>query len=102
MNGITYTYPIATNSPVASRALFKVPVTFLQGISFLTLNYSGMRQTVSFKPNDSLRITIFLPNGDILKPQSPNYFTFFGGYQQFPIPSDPLTQIQAVFEVNYS
>jgi hypothetical protein len=100
--GCTFSYQMASNSPVASKALFKVPITFLQGLSFLTLGYSGMTQFVNFKANDSLRITIFLPNGDLFIPQSNNPFTYFETYKQFPIPSDPLVQLQAIFEVNYS
>ena len=98
--GITYNNPIINNSPAADRSLFKVPITFLQGISFLTLGYTGMIQTVSFRPNDTLHLSIFLPNGDILNFSSTNPFTYFDGYI-FPIPSNPLSQIQAVFEINF-
>jgi hypothetical protein len=101
--GITYNNPIISNSPVSDRALFKVPITFLQGISFLTLSYSGMAQKVSFRPNDTLHLSIFLPNGSILDFNNNSPFTYFdSSLVQFPIPSNPLSQIQAIFSVDFS
>jgi hypothetical protein len=99
--GITYNNPIINNSPAADRSLFKVPITFLQGISFLTLSYAAMAQTVSFRPNDTLRLSIFLPNGDILNFSTVNPFTYFDGYS-FPIPSNPLAQLQAIFSIDFN
>ena len=99
--GITYNNPIINNSPAADRALFKVPITFLQGISFLTLSYAAMAQTISFRPNDTLHLSIFLPNGDVLNFSTTNPFTYFDGYQ-FPIPSNPLSQLQAVFSIDFT
>jgi hypothetical protein len=99
--GITYNNPIINNSPAADRALFKVPITFLQGISFLTLSYAAMAQQISFRPNDTLHLSIFLPNGDVLNFNTLNPFTYFDGFQ-FPIESNPLSQIQAVFSVDFT
>jgi hypothetical protein len=96
--GNTYNNPLISNSPVSDRSLVKVPISFLQGISFLTLSYAGMAQTVNFRINDSLHVSIFLPNGDILDFNTSNPFTYFQGYQ-FPIPPDPLRQIQVVLSV---
>jgi hypothetical protein len=97
---ITYNNAIISNSPAADRALFKVPITFLQGISFLTLSYGGMTQNISFRINDTLHLSVFLPNGSILEFISNNPFTYFDGYPyQFPIPSNPLTQVQAIFSI---
>ena len=93
--GCTYNYPIVSNNPNVARALFKVPITYLQNISYLTLG-SGMSQTVSFRINDTLRITIFLPDGKILAFQTTSPNTYFENYPQFPIPSDPVSQVQVV------
>lgn len=98
--GITYNNPMISNSPAADRSLFKVPITFLQGISYLTLSYSSMAQTVFFRPNDTIHLSIFLPNGDILNFGTANPFTYFDGYS-FPIRPNPLSQTQAVFSIDY-
>lgn len=96
--GITYNNPLISNSPVSDRALFITPISFLQGLSFLTLSYAGMDQTINFRVNDTLHISIFLPNGDILDFSSSNPFTYFEGYQ-FPIPPDPLKQVKLVLSL---
>ncbi len=96
--GITYTNPLISNSPVSDRAIFSVPISFLQGLSFLTLSYAGMAQTINFRINDTLHISIFLPNGDILDFSSANPFTYFDGYQ-FPIPPNPLKQVKVILSI---
>jgi hypothetical protein len=95
--GITYNNPIISNEPASDKALFKVPVTYLQNNTFLTLGYSGMTQNVSFRVNDDLRIQILLPTGEPLEFDTGNP-TFFPDH--FPIPSNPFTQLQAVIEVS--
>ena len=97
--GNTYQNPIIGNGQItASTLLFKVPVTYLPGSSFLTLTYSGMNQKIAFKENDTLHFTIYLPTGDILNFDPFNAYTYFDGFG-FPIDSDPLTQVSAVFEL---
>jgi hypothetical protein len=97
--GQTNNNTIISNSPAAERALFKIPVTYLQNNSFLALNNSFMTQSIGFRPNDTLHFTLKLPSGEpvIFNPLNPN--TFAPGYN-FPIPSDPLSQVQAVFEIS--
>lgn len=95
----SYQNPIISNGQVNNNnILFKVPVTYLPGASFLTLTYSGMNQSVAFRENDDLHFSVYLPTGDILNFEPFNQYTYFSGYG-FPIDSDPLTQISAVFEV---
>ncbi len=96
--GITYNNPLISNSPVSDRAIFSVPLTYLQGLSFLTLSYAGMAQNINFRINDTLHISIFLPNGDILDFISGNPFTYFDGYQ-FPIPPNPLKQVKVILSI---
>jgi len=73
---------IYSNNPDSGRALFICPVTdTTQPINsnFMKL-YSSMVQTVKFKPNDSLRFSVYLPDGrpfetvqtDYLSPYAPN------------------------------
>jgi hypothetical protein len=92
--GHTYNNVLISNTPASDYALFKVPVTYLQNTSFLTLGYAGMEPIASFRVNDDLRIKILLPNGEILR--------FVTSTPEFPIPPDNLQQIQAVFEVTKS
>lgn len=94
--GITYNNPLISNIPASDKALFKVPVTYLQNNPFLTLGYSGMSQKVSFRVNDDLRIQILLPSGEPLEfdTGNPSFFPI-----NFPIPSNPFTQLQAVIQV---
>jgi hypothetical protein len=96
--GITYNNPIISNSPASNRALFKVPVTFLPNTSWITLAASPMTQNISFKENDSIHVTVVLPNGDVLSFEPYNQFTFFQGFG-FPIESDPNTQLHCVVEI---
>lgn len=73
---------IYSNNPDSGRALFICPVTdTTQPINsnFMKL-YSSMVQTVKFKPNDSIRFSVYLPDGrqfetvydDYLSPYAPN------------------------------
>jgi hypothetical protein len=96
--GITYNGPIISNNPTTNRALFKVPISFLPNTTWLTLSLSAINQQVAFRENDALHITVFLPNGDILDFEPFNSYTFFQGYN-FPIESDPFTQLHMVVEV---
>ena len=94
----SYSNPIISNAPGAQRALFQVPISFNPNTSWLTLQGSYMTQNLSFKENDTLHITITLPNGDVLEFEPYNQYTYFQGYG-FPIESDPGTQVQLVLEV---
>ena len=101
--------PIISNNSAAFRSLFKVPVSYLPNTDWLTLSLSSMNQNIFFKENDSIHFTITLPNNEVLEFEPGSSFTFFEGLTdpvtgirlpQFPIPSDPGTQIQAVFEIS--
>jgi hypothetical protein len=97
--GITYVNPLISNSPASNKAIFKVPISSLFSTvqTFLTFSYTGMTQTISFKVNDDLRMQVLLPNGEFLQYDtglSPSFPI------DYPIISNPITQIQAVFEVS--
>jgi hypothetical protein len=101
----TSNYTLYSNNPYSSLALFKVPVTFLRNIigtqTFLTLNFTGATQTISFRERDTLHFTLFLPDGQVISylPYNPNsYFPDYTGV--FPIEADPVEQITACFEID--
>lgn len=96
--GQTWNSPIESNNPTARKALFKVPVTFLPNTTWLTLQGSFMTHNISFRENDTLHMTIYLPTGDILDFYPNNQYTYFESYK-FPVVPDPGNQVQAVFEV---
>lgn len=74
---------IYSNNPDSGRALFIVPVrdmTHPLSSHFVKL-IGRTRQTIKFKPNDSFRFSVYLPNGqlflpfqdDLLSPYDPNF-----------------------------
>ena len=84
---------IISNNPPSTKAVFTVPIPQVNNPEvqkFVTLTESDT-QIVKFKPNDSIKFSVYLPNGkpfqtllpDILSPYSP----------------DPSLQIQAVFNL---
>lgn len=73
---------IYSNSPNSNRALFIAPISDTNqpiNSSFVKI-YSNMAQTIKFKPNDSLKFSVYLPDGrlfetveqDLLSPYPPN------------------------------
>ena len=92
-----YTNVIVSNNPASNLALFKVPVTYLQGLSYLTLGYTGMSPNVSFRLDDDLRFRILLPDGEVLQFDTGTLSTSYVSGQ--PVPGNPISQVQAVFEV---
>lgn len=85
---------IYSNNPNALHAMFICPINDTTNpliSSFTKIDSAGMTQTVKFKPNDSLRIRIYLPNGDLFEPVEQD--------TQPPLPPVPRLQLQAVFSV---
>jgi hypothetical protein len=74
---------IYSNNPESGRALFLVPIRdmVLPVNSHFVKLVGRMKQTVKFKPNDSFRFSVFLPNGsqfltaqeDLYSPYEPNF-----------------------------
>jgi hypothetical protein len=84
---------IYSNSPSSNKALFIVPVTDTQqplNSSFVKLA-SNMSQTVKFKPNDSLRFSVYLPDGRPFETVEQDYLS--------PYPPNGIVQINAVFGI---
>jgi hypothetical protein len=84
---------IYSNNPNSNRVLFRCPVAFISNpeiFSFVTLS-SDMTQTLRFRPNDNLKFSVFLSNGEIFKTVMPDYYS--------PSIPNPYTQISAIFSV---
>jgi hypothetical protein len=84
---------IISNNPPSTKALFTVGVPQVNNPElqkFVTL-LGGDTQIVKFKPNDNLRFSIYLPNGQPFQTLIPDVLS--------PYPPDPSLQIQAVFEL---
>lgn len=85
---------IYSNNPQSNRALFIAPVTDIVDpiISrFVKLGNNYMTQIVKFKPTDSFRFSVYLPNGKLFETVE----------QDLPSPYAPydLLQLHAVFSI---
>lgn len=84
---------IYSNNPASNRALFIAPITDTNqpiSSSFMKIS-SPMSQTVKFKPNDSLRFSVYLPDGRLFRTIQTDYMS--------PYPPNGRLQIEAVFSV---
>uniref|UniRef100_A0A6C0KFD8 Uncharacterized protein n=1 Tax=viral metagenome TaxID=1070528 RepID=A0A6C0KFD8_9ZZZZ len=84
---------IYSNNPKSGNALFIVHVTdVVQPVNGRFVKLVGrMRQTVKFKPNDSLRFSVYLPDGTLFLPVKQDLLS--------PYDPDPALQIDAVFSI---
>lgn len=84
---------IYSNNPQSGNALFIVHVTdVVQPVIGRFVKLIGrMRQTVKFKPNTSLRFSVYLPDGTLFLPVKSDHF--------MPYEPDPALQIDAVFSI---
>jgi len=85
---------IYSNNPNTTNALFICPINDTTNpliSSFVKIDSAGMTQTVKFKPNDSLRFKVYLPNGELFKPVQDDNMP--------PYPPINYLQIEAVFSV---
>jgi len=85
---------IYSNNPNSKKALFKASsddnTNFLTS-PFIKLDSDGMKQTVKFKPNDTLHFAVYLPNGDIFKTVEID--------TSAPVAPNRLLQITALFSI---
>ena len=85
---------IYSNNPHSTRMTFRVAITDIPNpllSSFIKLSGNGMTQTLKFKPNDNLKFSVHLPNGEI-------YNTVLEE-QTGPNQPEPLNQISALFGI---
>lgn len=85
---------IYSNNPNSVNALFRVVIGDVNSptlSNFLKLTGDKMTQTVKFKPNDNMKMSVYLPCGDLL---------LTGGDDFSPLPPNPEIQISALFGVS--
>ena len=82
---------IYSNNPNATRQLFRVPVFDVQENPVFTKIGGGMSQTIKFKPNDTLRFAVTLPNGEVYENILEEKFS--------PFAPEPRIQISAMFSL---
>jgi len=79
---------IYSNNPASKTALFIVPVTDIvspMDSRFIKLNASRMAQTIKFKPNDSFRFSVTLPDGSYFQPVQPDLTTPYAANSQLQV-----------------
>ena len=84
---------IYSNNPESGKALFICPISDTShpiNSKFMKIS-SNMVQTIKFKPNDSLRFSVYLPNGELFQTVETDYLS--------PYPANQLLQISAVFGI---
>lgn len=85
---------IYSNNPHATKRLFRAAIDDIPNplISpFIKIDGDGMVQTIKFKPNDSFKFGVYLPNGDVFETATPELFS--------PAPANSITQISAMFSI---
>lgn len=82
-------------SEPSETALFVVPIVnivrFATISPFVRLSGYGITQTIKFKPNDALRVSVFLPNGSLFDTVAKDNIG--------PLPPNPLLQISVTFSI---
>lgn len=85
---------IYSNNPNSSRMIFRVTIDDVPNpiiSSFVKVDGDGMVQTLKFKPNDNLRFSVHLPNGQIYETVDIEHTA--------PNPPNPEIQISALFSI---
>jgi hypothetical protein len=93
-NGAISNNIIYSNNSDASEALFIAPVTDISqpvNSSFLKIDSGAMTQTCKFKANDSIKFSVFLPDGTLFQTYEDDYMS--------PYPTKGSLQIEAVFSI---
>ena len=86
---------IYSNNPNNYKAIFKLPVTDMNDprtTPFVKINGNSVVQTIPFKPNCDMRVTVKLGNGTVFTTQQAD-----NPAGQTP---NPLLQISFIFEIN--
>ena len=83
-----------SNNPASRNALFIIPIKDLTNPSdspFVKLRANGMKQTIKFRPNDTMKFSVYLPNGELFQPPFDESYS--------PSAPNPFCQIDAVFSI---
>ena len=88
-NGVIY-----SNNPNMKKSLFRATIHDTDNFEksdFIKVNGDGMTQTIKFKPNDNLKFSVYLPNGELFQTR----------LEDNTSPSEPnqSIQISALFEI---
>jgi hypothetical protein len=85
---------IYSNNPNSTKMLFRAAIDDIRDPNtspFIKIDGDGMVQTIKFKPNDSLKFGVYLPNGQSLETVDKDCLS--------PLPADALLQVSATFEI---
>ena len=85
---------IYSNNPNSTRMTFRVPIDDVPNpvfSSFVKIDGDGMVQTLKFKPNDNLKFSVRLSNGEIYQTEEQDYYS--------PSAPNPEVQISALFSI---
>jgi hypothetical protein len=85
---------IYSNNPNSTNALFICTVTDISqpvNSSFVKIDSGTQTQTIKFKPTDSLKFSVFLPDGTLFQTFTPDNYS--------PYPPNFTLQIDAVFSI---
>ena len=87
-------YSIYSNNPNSTRMVFRaaiddVPNPLISG--FIKIDGDGMVQTLKFKPNDNLRMSVRMQDGELYRVTRPD--------KPPPFEPDPSVQISALFSI---
>jgi hypothetical protein len=85
---------IYSNNPDSDKALFLVPITDIKNLNtatFIKLYGGSMTQTVKFRPNDTLKFSVYLPNGKLFQTVITDYYA--------PSLPNSFVQIDALFGI---
>jgi len=81
-----------SNNPNTEFATFKIPMTLtLSREKFFTLRDSKCVQVIKFQPEQAIRFTVTLPNGEPIQFQTPDYLS--------PNEPNPYLQLSASFSI---
>jgi len=83
-----------SNNPHASKALILATINDISNPTttpFIKIDGNGATQRVKFKPNDSLRIRVYLSDGRLFEPVTEDNVS--------PLPPNPLLQITALIAI---
>lgn len=84
---------LSSNNPNIGKAMFRCVIKDVSSpinSAFVNIDADKIKQTVDFKPNDNLKLTVRLPNGDIWKTLSTDTLA--------PIEPNNLLQVSACFK----
>ena len=85
---------IYSNNPNSTRMVFRAAIDDVANpviSSFIKVDGDGMVQTLKFKPNDNLRFSVHLSNGEIYRTQEKDNYS--------PYPPNLDIQISALFRI---